>query len=59
MNEETAYQVLRHEQLLEELQKNLKDPFHRRLIWAYQGEDPVQSMEAELKKILLEVFNEA
>ena len=39
-----------------ELEKILSNPLHKRLISAYQGEDPVHSMEQELSRILLEVI---
>ena len=45
------------EEFLNELQKELSNPLHKRLLQAYQGSDPVQSMEAELARILLEVLH--
>ena len=42
---------------LEELSEVLSDTYHKRLIRAYKDDDPVQSMESELGKILLEVLN--
>jgi hypothetical protein len=46
----------RLEEYLDELKENVKDPIHLRLLKAYQGIDPVDSMEVELGKILLEVL---
>lgn len=43
--------------IFDELLKGLKNPIHKRLIQAYQGEDPLKSMESELGKILLEILN--
>jgi len=45
----------RREEFLEELMAELSDPLHRRLVRAYQGDSPVQAMEAELAAVLLEV----
>jgi hypothetical protein len=45
----------RLEEFLDELQEKISDPIHLRLIKAYQGIDPVVSMETELGKILMEV----
>jgi len=56
MIEEVSSKKSRREEFLDELQRELSDPLHRRLIQAYQGDDPVQSMESELAKILLEVL---
>jgi len=56
MMEEVSSQNSRREEFLDELQRELSDPLHRRLIQAYRGDDPVQSMESELAKILLEVL---
>jgi Trp operon repressor len=46
----------RREEFLDELQREVSDPLHRRLIQAYRGDNPVQSMESELAKILFEVL---
>lgn len=42
---------------LEELVEKLSNPIHRRIIQAYQGSDPIQSMESELANILIEVLH--
>ena len=47
----------RRAQFLSELLKEVDDPICQRLIKAYEGADPLQSMEDELGKILLEVIN--
>jgi len=43
-------------QVLDELDAALEDPIHRRLLQSFIGDDPVASMEEELKKILLEAL---
>ncbi len=47
----------RQAQFLSELLKELDDPICQRLIRAYDGTNPAQSMEEELGRILLEVVN--
>ena len=42
---------------IDELLDELYDPVHKQLIKSYQGDDPVQSMESELKKILIEALH--
>jgi len=56
MSQETISQDPSGEKYLDELLEELSDPVHKRLIEAYQGDDPVQSMESELGKILIEVL---
>ena len=56
MSQETISQDRPREKYLDELLAELSDPVHKRLIEAYQGDDPVQSMESELGKILIEVL---
>jgi hypothetical protein len=56
MNNKATSQHLSREEYLDELLAELSDPVHKRLIQAYQGDDPVQSMESELKKILMEIL---
>ena len=41
---------------LNELLGQVSNPIHKRLIYAYKGENPVTLMESELRKILLEVM---
>jgi len=45
------------EKYLEEVLGNISDPFHKRIIKAYKGDNPVQSMESELGKIVMEILN--
>ena len=45
------------EEYLTQLLEVLSDPIHKRIIKAYAGENPVESMESELTKILTEVLN--
>lgn len=56
MMDEVSSRKSRSQEFLDELQGELSDPLHKRLIQVYQGDDPVQSMESELKQILLEVL---
>lgn len=56
MGKESA-QDSRRKKFLEELEEQLSDPIHRRLIKACQADNPVQSMESELGKILLEILH--
>ena len=57
MPEKSRSENSRAHEFLEELRKEIKSSLHKRLIQAYQGDDPVQSMEAELAKILSEVLH--
>jgi hypothetical protein len=56
MMDEVSSEKSRREEFLDELQREVSDPLHRRLIQAYRGDNPVQSMESELAKILFEVL---
>ena len=56
MNNKVTSQHSSREEYLDELLAELSDPVHKRLIQAYRGNDPVQSMESELEKILMEVL---
>jgi len=55
MTGQATPQDARLKQFLDDLLDELPDPIHKRLIQAYGGENPVQSMESELAKILREV----
>ena len=55
--DEVSSRELCRDVFLEELHSELSDPIHKRLIKAYQGSDPVQSMESELVNILLEILD--
>lgn len=44
------------EDFLKQLQKEIIDPIHKRLIQAYTGNNPLQSMEDEFSKVLKEVL---
>jgi len=57
MNNKVTSQHSSREEYLDELLAELSEPVHKRLIQAYRGNDPVQSMESELGKILMEVLN--
>lgn len=48
-------EISRLQQYLKELAKLTTDPIHKRLISAFMGDNPKESMEAELGKILSEV----
>ena len=56
MSESTISQNSQIQMFLEELKQEISNPLHKRLLEAYKGQTPVQSMETELKKILLEVL---
>lgn len=51
--EETTHPLIR------ELANRLSNPFHRRIVLAYRGPHPLQSMEHELSEILREVVSRA
>lgn len=57
MNNKEVLQHSSFEEYLDELLAELSDPVHKRLIQAYQGNDPVKSMESELGEILMEVLH--
>ena len=57
MNNKVTSQHSSREEYLDELLAELSEPVHKRLIQAYRGNNPVQSMESELGKILMEVLN--
>ena len=48
--------TLRTQEFLKELEDHLENPLHKRLIQAYQGDEPVQAMESELAGMLREVL---
>ena len=48
MSQEQFHKTPLVKKYLDELLTELSDPVHKRLIEAYQGDDPVQSMESEL-----------
>ncbi len=54
MSQPTFSQNTQLQMFLEELKQEISNPLHQRLLQVYQGPTPVQSMEAELMKILLE-----
>jgi len=51
------FQLRKREEFLKEILEKTSDPLHKRLVQAYKGDTPVDSMESELKKILIEVLN--
>lgn len=57
MNNKSVSQDSSREKYIEEFLAALSDPIHKRLIQAYQGNDPVQSMESELGKVLMEALH--
>lgn len=56
MNDKAASQNSPYTGYIQELLSCLSDPVHKRLIQAYQIDDPVKSMESELRKVLIEVL---
>jgi len=53
---EKSFQLHKREEFLKELLKEVNNPIHKRLLGAYKGDDPLDSMKSELKKILIEVI---
>ena len=56
MNERTISTQFPGQEYLNELLDKLSSPIHKRIIGAYEGDDPVQAMESELRRILTEVL---
>jgi hypothetical protein len=56
MNNKNFY-MRKREEFLKEILEKISNPIHKRLIQAYKEDSPVNSMEFELKKILIEVIN--
>jgi len=54
--EKPAAESAGHE-YVEQFLEQLSDPIHKRLIEAYSGDDPVESMETELGRVLEEVLD--
>jgi hypothetical protein len=54
---EATQRELRFKEYKTELAERVSDPIHKRIIDAYQISSPVESMEDELGKILLEVLH--
>ena len=48
----------RRREFLRKLQDEVTDVVHKRLIARYEGQNPVQLMEEELGRILLEVLKD-
>jgi hypothetical protein len=46
----------RLELYLEELKTLVTDPIHKRLLAAYTGDEPKESVELELNRLLIEVL---
>ena len=57
MNNKATSQDSPCKEYLDELLTELPNPVHKRLIQVYRGNNPVQSMESELGKILMEVLH--
>ncbi len=45
----------KRQQFIADLLSRLSDPIHKRLVEAYKGESPLETMEAELSAILMEI----
>jgi hypothetical protein len=54
--EDKSFRLRKCEEFLGGVLKEISDPIHRRLIQAYEEDNPVDSMESELRKILMEVL---
>jgi hypothetical protein len=57
MDNQTKSKKATCDEYLNELLSVLSDPLHKRLVKAYQEDDPVHSMESELAKIIMEILN--
>jgi len=44
-------------EFLKELETILTDPIHKRIIHAYSTNEPLQTMEAELARVVQEIVN--
>lgn len=53
-----SLQHTRLQQFIQELLDKIQDPIHRTLVEAYEINNPVQSMESELNKILMGILND-
>jgi hypothetical protein len=49
-------ELSRLELYLKELEALVKDPIHKRLLAAYTGDEPKESVERELDRLLIEVL---
>lgn len=58
MGDSKSNEIKKKQELLEKFISQLKDPYHKRLIGAYDINDPVSSMELELQAILMELFSD-
>ena len=56
MNDRTISPQSPIQESLNELLDKLSNPIHKRIVSAYEGDDPVQAMESELRNILTEVL---
>jgi len=54
---EVPSQDSRRKKFLEEMQAELSNPLHKRLIQVCEGDNAVECMESELGKILLEILH--
>ena len=57
MAEEKKLKDPKIEKYFNEVLEKISDLKHKRIISAYKGDNPVQSMEAELGKIVMEIVN--
>ena len=57
MTEEVKPKDPKIENYLYEILERISNQEHRRIIQAYRGDNPVQSMETELGKIVMEIVN--
>jgi hypothetical protein len=48
----------RQKEIISDILSQLSDPLHKRIVNAYGGEDPVDSMELELGKVLLDIWTD-
>jgi len=58
MSKQNSEELSKRQELIYEFLSELSDPIHKRVIQSYGGNEPVESMEAELWKIMLEILSD-
>ena len=55
MTEESNKDYSKRQEILDDFLKTLSDPVHKKIVGAYNDNNPVESMEKELTRILKEI----
>ena len=58
MDKPKVVRPLSHEEFVSEIVAELEDPIHKRIVQACTKDDPLNGMEAELARILLEAIDD-